>query len=461
MPREIKPDGDLRLEGFASYPNSAAFPPDAGILEYSENMELVEGVATPRKGSVTAGTASAPVTYACSASSTNGDSILLWGADQRFNCQNGTFTSVSLAAKPKARGQGYQDAVVMESSDTDYTSGANIVERLVTAKGDKLNFTLYTGSQPYEPDSAYLVQGTYDEIQAIVPDVNSMMVFGKRSIYDVKAGLGRQANFKRQPSMEVFHKITKLSSVDGLAAKDAVCRLGSSVLFMDWDGIKMAKFNGSQSGYEDGATPVSNQIEDIVAQIDPSKFSDITAVSAHGRAYFSLPLLGTYNKSVVLTINPYSKTPFESVYVYPYSIDILVTGRKDGVVRLWGVNKALGKVYMLNEGTTDSGSAITSTIRSRNYMLQSHSEKKYDDFFVSLDTKGQAEVESYFIAVNPDGRWLLDKFNANLGTAVRRALANKKSMGGKIEIVVKSGKPVIYSIGVEMSLVGKSIFSSF
>jgi hypothetical protein len=187
----------------------------------------------------------------------------------------------------------------------------------------------------------------------------------------------------------------------------------------------------------------------------------VTAVSVHSRIYFSLPLLGQYNKSVVLVINPNSKTMFESVYVYPYSIDILATGRKDGVMRLWGINKASGKVYMLNEGTTDSGAPITSTIRSRNYMLQSHAEKKYDDFFVSLDTKGPAEVESYFISVNPDGKWLLDRFNGNLGTAVRRALANKKSMGGKIEIVVKSGKPAIYSIGIEMSLVGRSIFSSF
>lgn len=461
MPREIKPDGDLRFEGFASYPNSAAFSAEAGILEYSENMELVEGVASPRMGSVTAATAVAPITYACSASGTNGDSILLWGANQRFNCQNGTLTSVNLAAKVKARGQGYQDAITMETADTDFTAGANIVERLVTAKGDKLNFTLYTGNQGYEPDAAYLVQGTYDDIQAIVPDVNGMLVFGKRSIYEVKAGLGRQANFKRTPTMDVFHKINKLSTIDGLAAKDGVCRLGSNVLFMDHDGIKMAKYNGAQAAYEEGNAPISNQIEDIFKAIDPAKLSEITAVGVNGRAYFSLPLLGSFNKSVVLVINPYSKTPFESVYVYPYSIDILVTGRKNGLLRLWGISKAEGKVYLLNEGTTDSGAPITSTIRSRNYMLSSHSEKKYDDFFLSLDTKGPAEVESYFISVNPDGKWLLDKFNANLGTAVRRALANKKSMGGKIEIVVKSGRPVIYSIGIEMSIVGKSIFSSF
>lgn len=461
MPREIKPDGDLRFEGFASHPNSAAFSSESGMLEYSENMELIEGVATPRLGSVLSGTASAPITYACSASGTGGDSILLWGANQRFNCQNGTFTSVNLAVKQKARGQGYQDAITMESTDSEFTTGANIVERLVTAKGDKLNFTLYTGTQPYEPDSAYLVQGTYDDIQAIVPDVNAMLVFGKRSIYSVKAGIGRQANFDRKPRQDVFHSIVKISSVDGLWAKDAVCRLGSIVMFMDHDGLKIAKFSNGQVAYEDGTAPISNQIEDIIALIDPSKFSEITAVACHGRTYFSLPLLGNYGKTVVLAVNPYSKTPFESIYVYPYSIDILATGRKDGKLRIWGINKAQGKVYLLNEGTTDSGSPITSTICSRNYMLSSHSEKKYDDFFVSLDTKGQAEVESYFVAVNPDGRWLLDKFNGNLGTAVRRALTNKKSMGGKIEIVVKSGRPAIYSIGVEMSLVGKSIFSSF
>jgi hypothetical protein len=464
MPREIKPDGDLRFEGFASYPNSSAFPPDAGMLEYSENMELVEGVATPRQGSTLSGTASGPVTYACSAASSNGDSILLWGANQRFNCQSGVFTSVNLAAKQKARGQGYQDAITMETTDTDFVAGANIIERLVTAKGDKLNFTLYTGVQPYEPDHAYLIQGTYDQIQAIEAETNSMLVFGKRSIYQITAGTGRQANFNRMPSPQVFHRIIRLSKNDGLAAKDGVCRVGQRVLFMDSDGIKMAGFTLDLQGraeYQDGTPPMSEAVNDLIGLIDPSKFSDITAASCHGRAYFSLPLLGQYNKSVILAINPYSKTPFESVYVYPYSIDTLVTGRKDGKVRLWGVNKASGKIYLLNEGSTDDGSAIVAKIRSRSYMFQSHSEKKYDDCFLSLDTKGHAEVEMNFISVNPDGKWLMDKFSANLGTAVRRALTNKKSMSGKLEIVVKSGRPYIYSIGLEASIVGKSIFSSF
>jgi len=461
MPREIKPDGDIRFEGFFSYPNSTAFPPDGGVLEYSENMEFNEGVATPRLGSVLAGTASAPITYACGASSSAGDSILLWGTNQRFNCQTGAFTSVNLAAKVKARGQGYQDALTMETTDTDFVTGANIVERLVTAKGDKINFTLYTGIQPYEPDSAYLVQGTYDSIQAIIPDVNAMLVFGKRSIYSVEGGMGRQANPERKVNQQVFHKISKVAHQDGLASKDAVCQLGSTILFLDKDGIKGVKYSGGKIGYEDGTPPLTQAIQDIMDLVDQTKLEEITAVSCHGRCFFTLPLNGQYAKSVVLVFNTHNKVPLESIYVYPYSIDSVVVGRRDGKARLWGINKALGRVYLLNEGSTDAGTAIVAKMRSRNYFFASHSDKKYDDCFLTLDTKGHAEVEMNFISVNPDGKTLMDKFSGNLGTAVRRALANKKCMGGKIEIVVKAGKPVIYSIGVEASLVGKSIFSSF
>jgi len=461
MPREIKPDGDLRFEGFASFPNSASFPPESGMVEYSENMEFNEGVAMPRLGSVLAGTAGAAIEYACAASSTNGDSILLWGANQRFNCDTGVFTSVNLAAKQKARGQGYQDALTMETADTDFVAGANIVERLVTAKGDKLKFSLYSGNQPYEPDSAYLVQGTYDSIQAIEPDMNAMLVFGKRSIYSVAAGLGRQANVNRLPNPQVFHQIQKIASHDGLAAKDGICRLGPQVLFMDTDGIKVVKYSGGRNEYQDGSSPITFLIQDIIDLIDSSKLGQITAASCQGRCYFTLPLLAPYNRTVVLALNLTNKNPLESIYVYPQSIDAVVSARKDGKMRLWGVNYGMGRIYLLNEGSTDNGSAIVAKIRSRSYMFQSHSEKKYDECFLSLDTKGHAEVEMNFISVNPDGKWLMDKFSANLGTAVRRALTNKKSMSGKLEIVVKSGRPCIYSIGLEASIVGKSIFSSF
>jgi hypothetical protein len=457
MPKEIKPDGDLRFEGFASFPNSAAFSGDSGMLEYAENIEINEGVITPRLGSAIAGNAGSAVEYACSAHGPSGDSILLWGANKRFNCQSGTFTNLNLAAKQKARGNGYADAITMETTDTDWVTGGYITERLVTAKDDRIRFTLYTGVAPYEPDDLRLVQGTYDPIQAIVPSMNSMLAFGKRSIYAVKAGMGRQAIIDRKPSREAFHETKKISGSEGLIAKDGWAENGGYIAFMDVDGIKMMK--GDE--FVEGSAPISYQIQNIIDLIDPAKIADITAVGLRGRLYFSLPLLGSYNKTCVLVMNTGNKGMFESLHVYPVSMDFLCLARKNGIVRLWGVNKANGTVHLLEEGSTDAGTAIQATIRTRNYFMQSHSDKKYDDCYLYLDTRGSASLDMNFISVNPDGKWTIDTFNGNLGTAVRRALANKKCMGGKLEIVVKSGNPAIFSLGVEGSLVGRSIFSSF
>lgn len=460
MAKEIQSDGDLRFEGFASYPNSASFSPDAGILEYAENVTINEGVITPRNGYLLAYSGVNPATYACAAHGPSGDSILLWGANVRFNCDASTYTTVNLAAKQKARGQGYADAITMETLDSDWVAGANITERLVTAKDDRCRFTLYTGNLPYEPDDLRLIQGTYDPVQAIVPRMNAFLAFGKRSIYMVDGGFGRQANPDRKPSKEIFHKVDKISSQDGLACKDGWAETNGKLVFVDQDGIKVME----QDKYNDGSKPISLLIQDIWDQIDPLKYSAITAVSLKGRIYITLPLLGTYNKTCVLVLNTETKVMFESLNVYAHSMDTLVVARKNGIPRLWGVNYATGSIYLMeaSNAVTDAGTSFQSKFRTRNYLFKSHSDKKYDDTYVYFNTNGSASIDLNFIAVNPDGKWTLDTFtNQSLGTAVRRALANKKCMGAKLEVVVKSGKPSIYSVGVDASLVGRSIFSSF
>ena len=465
MAREIKPDGDIKFGGFASYPNSSSFNPEEGMLEYAENVINNEGVIEKRNPlyhvSATYGIGDGPVTYACAAHGPSGDSILLWGANLRVNCDTGNVTTVNLAAKQKARGQGYADAITMETLDPDWVAGAYITERLVTAKDDRCRFTLYTGNLPYEPDDARLVQNTYDPIQAIVPRMNSFFAFGKRSIYFVQAGLGRQANIDREPNEQVFHKIQKVSSNDGLAAKDGWAETNGLLFFVDQDGIKVIQ--GDK--YSDGMKPISLMIKDIWDQIDSTKYSEITAVGLKGRVYFTLPLLGSYNKKCVLVLNTEIKPFFESLHVYPFDVDYVMTARRNGVMRVFGVCKANGNVFLLDgtsQGASEYGTPYVAKIRSRNYMLQSHHDKKYDDCYLYLNTNGSASVDLNFISVNPDGKWTLDTFsNKNLGTAIRRALANKKSMGGKLEIVINSGFPSIYGIGVDASLVGRTIFSSF
>ena len=88
-------------------------------------------------------------------------------------------------------------------------------------------------------------------------------------------------------------------------------------------------------------------------------------------------------------------------------------------------------------------------------------DKRYEAVLVKLDTKGSANVEIYFKSINPDGSHLLDSLNGNVGGAVRRALAGKKCSGCSVEVVVKSGFPLIYSVMVDGSIAGRSIFNSF
>jgi hypothetical protein len=80
---------------------------------------------------------------------------------------------------------------------------------------------------------------------------------------------------------------------------------------------------------------------------------------------------------------------------------------------------------------------------------------------MKMDTKGSATVEMRFLTVNPDSSTAIDKVNGNIGTTVRRALAGKKSIGAKIEVVVSAGRPHFYSVSVDATVAGRSIFGVF
>ena len=94
-------------------------------------------------------------------------------------------------------------------------------------------------------------------------------------------------------------------------------------------------------------------------------------------------------------------------------------------------------------------------------MFKTHLDKRYDAVTVHMDTNGSTNTDINFITLNPDSTSTIDKVSGNIGTTVRRALAAKKSMGGKVEVVVNSGRPTFYSVMVDASVSGRSIFSVF
>jgi hypothetical protein len=455
MPREISTEADMRFEGFASYPNSGAFEPNT-LLEYASNVRIREGVITPRKGSTKAYTAGHNVTYAVAAYGKTGDSILLFGANERYTIDGSTHVSLpALATKRPVRGQGYADALCMESTDTDFVAGGNIVERLVTAKNDQLSFTFYGGVDPIPADNLSLVQCTYDPIQAVATSHNTVYAFGKRSIYAVKAGVGYVASQKKA---EAMHQVQKLSSQDGAAGPNAVAESGGIVAFFD-SGVEPGIKVISGGKITEGAEPMSNMVKDIIQQVNPAKYSEIHVVAHAGRFYFSLPF---QNKWKVLVINPAIKGLFESLDEYPFNPNILMVARKNGVPRLWAFDTQHKDLFLLEEGTNDNGGGSPVVeIRSRSYQFRTMVDKKYDGFYVHMDNTDGAAVQIKAITVNPDSEQLIDQFSNASGSTIRRGLINKRAMSVKLKVVVTSGSPRILGMGVDGSMVGRSFFSIY
>jgi hypothetical protein len=474
MPREFQQDGEVAFGGFASYPNSASLDPQKGILTQCTNMRIVEGVMTPRLGmqkahnDVVAGTAD----YAASSCGSNADYIYVWKNSvlSRYCTTNPSgLQIVPNGPRPyrQVRGQGYQTLGTVEASNAaswsgeyDFNACTNILGRMAYAKNDQIWVSLFGGIQPFNGDTISLVQGTYDKVQAIhySNQVRKLYAFGTRSVYEVTFGLPSMSLETGKPTADYFHKANLLTSQEGILAKDSVGEVAGQIFYLGHDGIYSIDMS---KGFVEGQGPISNPIEDVLQNVPAAEMQKAVATTFMGRYYLLLPNQTNYALDRILVINPLLPSMFESVDTYGVEFKSIMTARnQNGVLCLWAVGKD-GDIYQLENGANDDGVQFQSSFKTRNYNFRTDFEKRYDACTLTLDTKGQAEVDFYFNAINPDGRMTLDQLNGNVGHAVRRALAGKKSVGAMLEVVVKSGRPLFYSCTVDGSIAGRSIFNVF
>ena len=465
MARDITADSDFRYEGFASFPNSAAFEPNS-VLEYASNVRIFDGVVVPRKGAkLMLYMANYPADYAVAAHHPSGaDSIILWGSWIRFYPDNNsTSTDNNIPSMMRVRGQGYRDALCAEHQAGYWTCGGNITERLVTANNDQIRFTLYGGVKVNDTDTLSLVQGTYDFVKAMVTGHNSIMAFGSRSIYAIKAGLGYITSPKKT---ETMHQVQKLSSSDGVSGPDAVASIGGITVFFDTNrqpGIKVI----SGDKFNEGGEPMSSVINDIIDQVDPAKYDKVCIVACAGRFYVSLPFRD--GKSRVLVLNPSLKGMFESLDEYDFNPTTLLQLRYKSKPRVYAVDVTSHLIYLLEENEGDdkmpqSGAGqkpITSEIRTRNFMFKTMADKRYEGFYVHMENVSGADVVISAITINPDSEQVMDRFSTAAGSTIRRGLIIKRSMGVKLKVVVTGGSFKILGAGVDASVAGRSLFSIY
>ena len=469
MPREFHQDGELNFQGFQTFPNSAGFDPNKGILEYIENMRIDEGVLRPRQGAKLHATTGVNCEFACAGHGPT-DCIYMWGTDnvvRRVDCLTGAITTMPAAQRPykKVGGNGYQTAAAIEAASVgawdgsyDFTSAENVLGRMAYAKGDQVWFSLYGGVQPFNPDTLSLVQSTYDPIQALhySETTRKLVALGKRSIYVIDPAMSAITASDGKVTQDHFHKVNLLSAHEGCMAPDSVDETGGKIFFMGYNGVYALPIDFK---WIEGQGPETLKLHEMFEDRDPAVLQKASGAAANGRYHLSFAGVGSTENDRVLVINPLLPNLFESIDIYPVGFKHMVSARyHDGIPHVYGVT-ADGRVYVLQSDTTHNGTPVVAKFRTRNYMFQTHLDKRYDAVCVHMDSKGNTDTEIRFITVNPDSNTMLDRVNGNVGTTVRRALAAKKSMGGKIEVVVNSGRPSFYSVMLDASVAGRSIFS--
>ena len=478
MPREFQQDGETSFGGFNSFPNSAAFDPQKGILESAINMRIDAGVMRPRMGCVKV---SNPVVtsgnthndYAASSAGLN-DYIHVFtagGLVKSLKTNDGTYaiTTQPTPARSylKVAGQGYATLGALEAAQTtnwtgdyNFTSCCNVVGRMAYSKEDQIWFSLFGGVQPFDSDTLSLSLGTYDQIKKLHYSnvARKLYAFCDSGVYEIEPAFSAvSATFSKQPE-QYMHKVRLLSAQEGIAATDTVGETNGTILWLDNGGINQIELG---KGMVEGELPITIPVHDIFGGRNTAQLSGCTAVGLQGRYYIAYPDVGSTSNTNVLVVNTALPAMFESIDRYPFAIKHLVKSRDEtGVLRLYAVATD-GSVYKLDEGDTDAGTAIQASFRTRDYNFRTDLDKRYDAVTLKMDTKGSTVMDIKFTTVNPDSTAVIDKVDGNLGTAVRRALAGKKSIGAKLEVVVYSGRPYFYSVSVDATVAGRSIFSVF
>jgi hypothetical protein len=475
MPREFQQAGDVAFAGFNSFTNSSAFDPAKGMLEYAQNVRNVEGVITRRAGIAKASPATGftPV-FSAHSGHPAGDAIYMWnsaGVVKKWTPVTNLVTDVTPVARAfrPVRGQGYLEPATIEASkatywdgESDFEASAFCLGRIAYAKNDQIWLSLFGGVQPFNGETLSLVQETFDPVRALHYSYASrkLFAFGNRSVYMIELAVLPSMSLENgQPEQSHFHRVSRISSMDGILAKNSVAEVMGQVFWLGHGGIHMAD---ADKGMLDGVAPISLPIQDLFDGIPAAEMQKAVGMAYDGRYYLLLPNKTDYKLNRILIVDPTIEGKFESYDDYGTKefVSICAIRNSAGVLRPYAVGKD-GFIYQLEVGTTDDSQSYLSVIRTRNYNLGTEMDKRYDAVLVRLDTAGQAEVDINFKSINPEGTHLLDTFNASLGSTVRRALAGKKCAGCNVEVVVKSGFPLIYSVMVDGSIAGRSIFNVF
>lgn len=193
--------------------------------------------------------------------------------------------------------------------------------------------------------------------RAIVPTRESGMVFfGQDAVWALNPSTTPAATDKPEPL------ITNLGCVANNTAK----ALGDDIYWLAQDGVRSLKRNIQDKQQLGVSYPVSYKLKSEFDSISWAYVYKACAVAFDNKYFISLPVDGsTYNNSVWV----YYPATDGWTTISGWNVGTWVTYSVGGQERLYYGDATTGIVYRAWTGTTDSGTAITSTEISKGYNM--------------------------------------------------------------------------------------------
>jgi hypothetical protein len=326
---------------------------------------------------------------------------------------------------------------------------------------------------------------------------DEILVFKDNSIYSAKF-----ADNTSTPDIVLADSYVRSLTFDiGCLAKNSIANVSGYVFFLSKRGVYRLEPQLDANLLANTA-PMSTQIQKYIDRINQNYVHNAVATVYNGRYYLAVPLDGSQYNTHVLVYN-LTNQMWESVDTYPSTFNadgIVVTksGTSGAVNRMmfWTRNNG---IYLTEETENDEFGDITSapsfasfpyipesadspeipegipldfylepsvyqysTIRgyalTRRYSFNNLQKKRFTSIATDLDFESIGTVQTSISTYNPDTLSVLDIASTSVAENQTRTFPVRKvSVGLDVELITLSGRPIIKSIVVEATSIGRTI----
>lgn len=322
-------------------------------------------------------------------------------------------------------------------------------------------------------------QGDEQEIVGFHPWTrDEILVFKTNSIYAAKF-----ADNTSSPDVILAESYVRTLTYDiGCVAKRSVANISGYVFFLSRKGVYRLEPQLDTNLLANTA-PMSIGIQKYIDRINQNYVKNAVGTVYNGRYYLAVPLDNSTVNNYVLVYN-LTNQMWESVDTYPATFNAkgMLTTIKDNQSKMMFWTQING-LYLSEEkdvdefGNTVNGVLINNGIsfpftliqeqyqnqpidgfaKTRRYIFNTFEDKRFATGSIDMVFEGNGSAVTSAVTYNPDTTKTVDISTSNTAEDKTRNFPIRKvATGCDLEINTTSGRPIIRSIGIEATIVGRN-----